>query len=562
MKNISKYIYILLSAIVWSSCSLDENMYTEIEKKDYMKNASEAQTVLLGAYRNLVDEGMYRYHLSMLFTIPSDIAKCTGNTIDNFRSIPANAYTSTQTEVQKTWLSLYNAVYTVNDFMEGLKANYDSYTDADKRKAAMYLAEARALRGLYYFELVRWFGHVPLFDSTEKSLKHPSTFVQEKPEVIYQFIESDLKFAVENLPYAIDDDVRTDIRFRMSKGAALGLLAKVYSTWAGYPVQDSSKWAEAAKTAKVLVESGKHELLSDYEQLWKNTCNGFWDARESLIEVSFYSPTITGNKQFDPNGRIGKWNGVQANGIRAVRNAGNWRVIPTFLRDWQNNALDSRWAISFADYKYGLDKETNKPGVKLPLSKTGTFEDAVKDDAKNDLKKVYVDNICPAKWDTEKYVGDTNYLIDANESNINWYVLRYADVLLLYAEALNEVNGRPTTEAYEAINQVRRRAYNVPMNVANKSDLSGLDVESFRQAIRDERAHELGFEGHRRQDLIRWGIYYESVRNTAQTIVDWYGEGGDFYQAVNFTQKNKNELLPIPQRDLDLMKKCTQNPGW
>ena len=71
-------------------------------------------------------------------------------------------------------------------------------------------------------------------------------------------------------------------------------MTKVYATWAGYPVHDTSKWENAAKTAKILVESGKHHLLSDFEQLWKNTCNGVWDDEESLIEVSFYAPTVTG----------------------------------------------------------------------------------------------------------------------------------------------------------------------------------------------------------------------------------------------------------------------------
>lgn len=564
MKKIINSFYILLASAILFSCSLDENIYTEVEKKDYMKNATEAQTVLLGAYRNMVEEGMYRYHLSLLFSIPSDIAKVTGNTIDNFRNIPSNAYTSSQTEVQQTWQSLYSGVYNTNDFIEQLSQKFDGYTDGDKRRAAVYMAEARALRGLYYFELVRWFGNVPLFKSTAQSSQHPSTFVQEKPEVIYQFIEEDLLFAIQNLPYATDDDVRADNRFRFSKGAALGLLAKVYATWAGYPVNDKSKWEKAAQMAKTLVESGKHQLLDDYEQLWKNTCNGIWDPKESLIEVSFFSPTITGRPSEDPSGRIGKWNGVSANGIRAVRNAGNWRVIPTFLRDWKDRNLDRRWSISFADYKYGYDKESNKNGVLLPLSKNGTFEDAMKEDAKADLKKIYIENMCPAKWDTEKYVGDTNYLIDANMSNINWYVLRYADVLLLYAEALNEVNQRPTDEALEAINSVRRRAFGLPINVANSSsDLNAsLNYADFKKAIMDERAYELSFEGQRRQDLVRWGIYAESIKDTAQSLVNWYGEGADFYQAVNYTQKNKHELLPIPQRDLDLMVQCKQNPGW
>lgn len=104
----------------------------------------------------------------------------------------------------------------------------------------------------------------------------PSTFVQENHETIYKFIEEDLLYAIQTLPYAIDDTNRQSNKYRMSKGAALGLLTKVYATWAGYPVKDHTKWAEAAKTAKVLVESQKHDLLNDFKQLWENTCNGVW----------------------------------------------------------------------------------------------------------------------------------------------------------------------------------------------------------------------------------------------------------------------------------------------
>lgn len=564
MKNIKYYLYALICAITVSSCTLDETSYTEVEKKNYMRNASEAQNVLLGVYRNMVKEGLYKYHLSLLFTLPSDIAKCQGNSPDGLRLVPSNSYTSTQSEVQTTWSSLYSAVYDANDFIETLQQKIDGYNTADYQLATVYMAEARCLRALYYFELVRWYGHIALMTNTSQSSQHPSTFTQADPAEVYEFIEKDLQYAVDNLPYAADDNLRSDNSFRLSKGSALGLLAKVYATWAGYPVHDTSKWEDAAKTAKILVESGKHHLLSDYEQLWKNTCNGTWNDEESLIEVSFYSPAITGVEASDPSGRIGKWNGVAASGIRSVRNAGNWRVIPTFLRDWKDYSKDRRWSISFADYRYGKATDTGEDGVRIKISSDGYITDAIKDDATAKLKKAYADGPCPGKWDTEKYVSDANYLIDANLSNINWYILRYADVLLLYAEALNEWKQGPTTEAYEAVNMVRRRGFGLPVETANSSsDLkTGMLYEEFQQAVRDERSYELAFEGHRRQDLIRWGIYYESIRKTAQTIVDWYSDGAQYYICADHTKKNKHELLPIPQRDKDLMTQFDQNPGW
>ncbi|MBD3591807.1 RagB/SusD family nutrient uptake outer membrane protein [Bacteroides sp. GM023] len=553
--------YILFLSCVFSSCSLDEQTYTEVDKKTYMRNASEAQNVLLGVYRDMIQGGIYGYHLSLLFTIPTDLAKCEGNSTNGFRLVPANAYTATQSEVQSTWSALYNAVYDANDFMETLQSNVNQFGDDDQQKAVVYMAEARALRALYYFELVRWYGNIALMTNTAQSSQHPSTFVQAAPEDVYKFIEADLKFAISNLPYAQDDKIRSNNSFRFSKGAALGLLTKVYATWAGSPINDKSKWEEAAKTAKILVESGKHHLLDDYEQLWRNTCNGIWNPDESLIEVSFYAPTVTGTSSQDPCGRIGKWNGVSASGIRGVRNAGNWRVVSTFLRDWKDRQSDKRWAISFSDYRYGKKEATGEDGVKIAIN-AETFETAISDAGTAKAKKAYDNGCCPAKWDTEKYVNASNYLVNADYSNINWYVLRYADVLLLYAEALNEWKGGPTTEAYEAINMVRRRGFGLSVNTASSlSDLAtGMDHDTFQQAIRDERAYELAYEGHRRQDLIRWGIYYESIRKTAQNLIDWCGDPN--YICVDFTKKGKHELLPIPQRDMKLMTSFEQNPGW
>jgi hypothetical protein len=94
---------------------------------------------------------------------------------------------------------------------------------------------------------------------------------------------------------------------------------------------------------------------------------------------------------------------------------------------------------------------------------------------------------------------------------------------------------------------------------------SGLNEDGFRQAIRKERAFELAFEGHRRLDLIRWGIYYETVKETAGALGTWWSSSDSPNYAVakpGYTTKGKHELFPIPQRDMDLMSQFKQNPGW
>lgn len=557
MKRI--YIYLTFCGLLAASCTgfLKEESRTEIEKNAFLQNASEAESVLLGAYRSMIEPGTYALNLSILFSMGTDISQVEGSTTENWRITPTNAFPATQSEVQESWQALYEGIYRTNDFIERCVAKIEDWTPEDRNKGVIYIAEARALRALYYFELVRRWGNIPLMTSTAQSEMHPSTFVQAAPEDVYAFIEEDLLYAVETLPFAKEDTYRKDNSYRISKGAAMGLLAKVYATWAGYPVLDSTKWEQAAKMAQKLIYSGKHDLLPDYQTLWENTCNGIWDPTESLIEVSFYSPT-TGGGNADPCGRIGKWNGVKTTSIAGVRGrcAANQKVVHSFVLDWRaaEHAGDVRRDLSVANYRH--EDENFQLWAKGSSDTPETAKANDEDPAKKQKEK---QNYNPAKWDIVRYVKEANNIINDDKSNVNWYILRYSDVLLLYAEALNEWKGGPTTDAYAAINKVRERGY------AGKGgyEISGLDQESFRKAIRQERAFELAFEGHRKLDLIRWGIYYETIQETDAKLNSWWESTGLYnYVVAKHTVKGKHELLPIPQRELDLCRQFKQNPNW
>lgn len=551
MKKFIYYTVLLALCLLPGACSLEEESSTEVEKGNYLNDAKEAQDVLLGVYRSTIEDGMYGYHLSIYFAMGTDLSQVEGSTTENFRILPTNAYSASQAEVQTTWASLYSGIYNANDFLERVSAKMETYSSADKNLATIYIAEARALRALYYFELIQRWGNIPLMTSTAMSNQHPSTLVQADPVDVYKLIEEDLLYASDILPYATDDSYRSSNDYHFSKGAALGLLAKVYATWAGYPLQDTSKWEAAAKTARILIESGKHNLLPDYEKLWKNTCNGVWDPTESLIEVSFYSPTYSGGG--DPVGRIGKWNGVKTTTQvgKSGSCAGNVKVVYTFYDNWKiESAEDLRRDLSIARYKHG----DTKNGVAIldeyiPLA--GSWENDEKEDTQQKGKVTYT----PAKWDIQKYMESVPF-INNDKSTVNWYVLRYADVLLLYAEALNEWKGGPTTDAYAAINAVRKRGFG---NTGNYS-LPEMDQAAFREAVHKERAYELAFEGHRRLDLVRWGIYTETIQNTYNELKNWWSSAN--YVVYDYTEKGKHELMPIPQREMDLCTQFKQNPKW
>ena len=565
MKRIYKYVTILAVALAGVSCSLEETPFSQPDETAII-DAAMSETLLMGVYKKLGVDGIYKQNLPFIFSLTTDESKPEGSSLTAHRAEGSNAFNASSSYVDATWAALYSAVYDANYFLELMDRKAATFSESDQVKCAYYVAEAKALRALLYFELVRWFGNVPLVLATEDSYQAPEKFKQADPNDVYEQIVKDLDDAAKVLPFSGDPDVRSNPSFRFSKGAALGLLAKVYATWAGYPLYAEGKWELAADAAEQVVTSGSHALLTDFVQLWKNSASNVWAPSESLIELSYWSPLATS----ESSGRVGNINGVRGNQGHLRNDAPGHNVFcyyhPTFLANWKDYALDKRFAVSYADYQYtanGKEYYVTKKinNVNTPI----TFVMALEAEEKNQesWRGTYCYRLTHGKWDTELYVPDDNYNTAANVTNINWYLLRYADVLLLYAEALNEVNLGPTPEAYDAVNMVRRRGfgldYNVPSDVADLE--MGLSYEDFQKAIRDERAWELAGEAHRRQDLIRWGIYAETVDETYNSLSTWHSNGYKYFLGGEYTKKGKHELLPIPQREIDLCG-YKQNPNW
>lgn len=638
-----KYILTILAAIVLvPSCNLDEQFYTYLDADTYIQDAASARKVLYGLYRNLCSQDLYGDRLSIKYDLPTDISRVDGTSLTNNRDFCCNAHMPTNSWVQNTWKALYDNIYDCSDFIERATPALENMDEANRKITEVYIAEARVIRALMYFELVRNWKNITLVKTTKDAAAHASTFKQDNPVDIYKYIETELSESADVLPWSTMDTVRPTTDHMVSKASALGLLARVYTTWAGYPLQDQSKWEKAKAACEEIITSGRHDLLEDYEQLWDNVCNSKWDPTESLMEVSFYSPSISSNSASNCSGMIGKWNGVhvKTNTTPIVRVDARYRVVSVFAAKWPDPQNDRRVALSVADYHYeGTDSlglnhehseyyvESNVPGVKKVYKTRGgttpiTLETVSSPLATTSKKDAFREGFYVAKYDLTKYVDPSRHLSDGNYSNANWYILRYADVLLMYAEAINEMSG-PTQEAYDAINMVRRRAYGLYKAVEkNEEELpedgeteggegaeggttevpdsgatggegnveggygegvegeedqpvepevdysvadlpSGLDQEAFRQAVRKERAYELCFEGNRKQDLIRWGIYASSIKDTDLALRKWNPEcPPTYYLPVKYTEEGKHELQPIPQRELDLMPLYNQNPNW
>lgn len=636
-----KYIISILAALILlPSCSLDEKLYTYVREDGYIKDAQSARTVLYGLYRNLCNQTLYGCNLSMAFDMTTDLTKPDGFQLVGGRVFTCNAHDASYATVQNTWEYLYKTIYNANDFIEKATASQANLSDQDRPVVDVYVAEARVIRALMYFELVRIWKNITLITTTEQSRQLSSTYVQNNPEDVYKFIETELSEAAAVLPWAKADNLRTDNSYMVSKASALGLLARVYVTWAGYPMQGGAPmWEKAKATCETIMNSGYHDLLENYEALWDNSCNAKWDPTESLFEISFYSPIISSSAALNSSGLIGKWNGVYnvTNTTPLVRVDARQKAVATFAAKWPDKINDKRFYLSMADFYYeGTDslgyivkdnsrvwyEDSGIEGVRrVYKTDSGKKVDFFKADvigANSYSLNAFIDGLYIAKWDLMKYVAKSNQMSDGNYSNANWYILRYSDVLLMFAEAENELNG-PTQAAYDAINAVRRRGYGLykaavkqepedtpdageeegseqdpgdttepsvksetsdPENSGEgeqnpdgetvvpdvtMADLpSGLSQKDFRQAVRDERAYELCFEGNRKQDLIRWGIYAETIKETGNALVKWgqKEQFREYYLAEKYTIKGKHELQPIPQREMDLLPLYKQNYGW
>jgi hypothetical protein len=286
----------------------------------------------------------------------------------------------------------------------------------------------------------------------------------------------------------------------------------------------------AARYAKSVKDSNKHGLNPDVYEMWKCMASDRYDTEynESMWEVEFTGSRIDGTHT---DGRIGNVIGnVQRNGSPEGLGYSYWFYSGSLiLWDLYDNN-DKRRDLSMAPYWINAnDQYVNWGANQIVQRACGKFR---------------------REWES---ITPKN----KNWTQINYPLIRYADVLLMLAEAENEANQGPTALAYEAVNIVRERAGIEP--------LSGLSYAGFQQEIRNERGRELCFESLRKYDLVRWGIYTEAIAALGEATYDSrWPAGGNYSTARAFAERTqkKHEFLPIPLGELSINTELTQNPLW
>ncbi len=497
MKRFARYT-VLIPAIgalaLLSSCEkfLDKSPQGVLTQEAFPKSPADALTATNATYASVRD---WYYHSGgyPILDIMSDDARKGSNPNDQVTNVgPYDTFTITTTQdgLDRWWNALYVGVKRCNVVIEKVPG-----IAMDAALQTRYIAEARFIRGLIYFDFVRAWGGVPLVTTLEPPLR----LARASAEQIYDQVISDLTFAADNLPER--SEYTAQETGRATKGAANALLARVYLF--------RGDFVNAEKYAMLVINSNQYALEPVFTDA--NGVKG-QTGKESVFDVGAlpYDGFENGGSQYGNN-----------QGVRGNPNRGWGFNRPTIDLRESFEAGDPRVKGTIIDLKDTID------GV--VILGDGPTPDVTKDSTG---KIIEVECYNRKVWTPGNNV--------ATQWGHMRRLIRYADVLLMAAEALNE-NGK-SSEALVYLNEVRARARQG--NTGILPDVTTTVQSELRDKIFNERRHELAMEGWRFWDLVRTG--------RAASVLGPLG----------FTA-GKNELLPVPQSEIDKSEgTLTQNPNW
>lgn len=574
---------LLIASLVLGSCK----KYLTVEPvssfgTDYVfSNTTNAELAVLGVYSDLGGDQGYGIRISMYYPYDNDeMMGQGGNPGDNERRDIARYNTKpSNTQLARPFNQLYSGIERANICIYNIPRMemYTSGTESQKAKLRHLYGEALTLRAQFYMELIRNWGDVPaqwLPSSLEPDLFKAKTDRDE----IYDKLLEDLAEAASLMPWRSEAGAGITNE-RITQGAARGLRARIALYRGGYSLRLNRQMERPAnykdfyqiardECAAIMARTGDHNLNPSFESVFKDAVGAH---REEPNGEIIWEVGMTGGGSGFGDSKLGYYNGPRYN------NTGNsaLTILPTFF--YAFDSMDTRRDVTCVPYN--INQNFTLVARTLQTMVDGKF------------RRDWTSQVASAA----QYFGT------------NWPMIRLSDVLLMFAEAENELNNGPTAAAIAAFEKVRLRAF------AGNAALIGTtptDYAGFFDAIMHERMLELGGEGIRKYDLIRWNKLgqrlaevkaqmqkmvakeapYENLPSVMyylpdQTSMVWYGS---FYEptpasappghssiswigsgitttiinilAVSF-EPNKCELLPLPQASLDANPNLTQDYG-
>lgn len=501
MKNIIKntaQFFLLGLLLAWSTgCKkfLEEPDRSNFTMENYFTQPEHAESAVNSIYESLraTTGGGFNGAPWMMLEFASGLANTElgqAQSSINVRNLVNNA----DNEYGNTWwVSSYRGIANAN--LAIAKIPGITMDEAQKKRL---VGEAQFLRAHYYFNLVRIFGKVPI-------IKEPVGLTSEmlypdpgKEEEIYALIVADLTAAeTSGLPI-------TDVSGRATLGAVKSLLSTVYLTMAGYPLQKGAEYfKKAADKANEVITSNRFNLFASYDELHS----------------------------------------------MATKNRGE----NIFMVQFTPNVLPSNWQTSIIPYNQGISAYSDETGA--IFANKEFVESYVPGDKRTKEKQFYYRTytLSSNRNQTVDLGGyyiykhfDTVAHLTTTSSGLNWPLLRYAEVLLTFAEAANEASG-PTAEAYKAVNDIRNRAQ-LPA-------LGALSKDAFREAVWRERWYELSFENKTWFDMVR---LRKAFNVSTRTFENYVGHKFSYGPVL----KERELLFPLPTAEIRNNKKLVQNTGY
>lgn len=517
---------LLFGAMTLSSC--DNNLLETVpndrlSESVFWKTESDVKLAVNSLYTDLDDVNIISWDAL------TDLAH-TNQSFNVQAYVELGTYDATNSKIYDEWKRAYTGIRATNYFL----ANADKVTFANPDLLNQYKSEARVLRAYQYIKLAGLYGEVPLI-TTPITIAEAQQVTRTPIEQIYDFIEKELDEAAIHLPAAYNDAEKG----RITKGAAWGLSVRS-SLFAG-------RYRKAVESAQKIIQSDNYGLYESYEKLFTYAAE---NNREILLDKQFIKD-------------IYPINIFQSIAPYSQKN-GNSTFVPTkaladlFETTSGKNINDPASGFNPAEPYKNRDKRFQfsvfLEGEILPSG--GTYQPRPDSGTPDAIGNTYI--ATTTGYNIKKYINTEDFANPVN-SGINIILMRYAEILLSYAEAKIELN-EIDNSVLEAINLVRNGR-----NDVKQPSITTTEQSELRKIVRNERAVELAFEGVRLFDIRRWKIAEDVIPGAVYgiTYLDTNNQPVTVQVAVNkLFDKNRHYLWPIPQKEKDLNSSLTQNQGW
>lgn len=441
-------------------------------------DVSNATTALIGVYDELQGDNGYGIRISLYYPYDSDEGIVSGNVDNGRRGVGRYQLSLSNSEIRNPWLQLYRGIEKANLCIEQipLMNKYNNGTDQEKKDLRRLYGEALTLRAQFLFELIRNWGDVPA--PFIPSYKQTDLFIpKSNRDSTYDHLIADLAIAKDLVPW------RTEVtrNERITKGAVKALRARLALFRGGYSLRNDTKMMERRsdflsyykiahdECADLMAKRDQHTLNPVFEDVWHKYLSAFQP--DPYGEMVFEVGAGGGNANSDS--RMGNYDGIRTDGAsRYGPGGGGINALPIYF--YAFDSIDTRRDVTIGIYQV---LATN---LKSPQALTAITNGKYRRDWRN-----------PLLPGTALNVG------------YNWSLIRFSDVLLMFAETENEINNGPTPSAMLALQEVRKRAYK---GNESKIGITPTDKAGFFTALVNERYLEFGFEAVRKYDLIRWNL--------------------------------------------------------